>query len=263
MTAFRTIYFRPRLALDWKIPVAALVKTPQGMSRLQAEVIPDPRCLGSVASHCVLKFGLAKVASTDNWHELPPSVGPHFELGEPRPLPDVADPLDWVKRKTLPDRSTSAGEAHASKAPTVKAIAWTHLAAWNATRYIEKSLKRGKIEEAQLVPEGIAITHYVQGVGTVLLLEPISLTQSTTETVGKIFSRFSSYLYKWQSAGTGRKPEAITYVLPSSGREEEAAMVKERLAAVSKVVFTAVADERKAFVARINKVGHQAELVGT
>lgn len=107
---FRTVYFRPRLALDWKIPVAVLVKTPQGLTRLQADVIPDPRCLGSVASHCVLKFGLDKVATTNDWHELPPSVGPHFELGEPRPMPDVADPIAWVKSRALPDRASDDGE---------------------------------------------------------------------------------------------------------------------------------------------------------
>jgi hypothetical protein len=258
MRTFRTVYFRPRLALDWKIPVAALVKTPQGLTQLQADVIPDPRCLGSVASHCVLKFGLDKVASTNDWHQLPPSVGPHFELGEPRPMPDVPDPIAWVKSKTLPDREIGDGEKHLGP-PNLKSIAWTHLSTWNASRYVEKNLKRGKIEEAELVPESISITHYVRGSNKVLLLEPISLIQSPATIVKKVFLRFSTYLYNWDRSG--REPEAIAYVLPSFGHEDEAAMVKEQLAHLSTVVFTANSEERSAFVSRIEDVGRTAELV--
>lgn len=79
--SYRTIYFRPKLAIDFRIPVAALIQTPKGSAFIEADNLPSKDFLGA-ASHSLLEFVLDKISKENVWDKLPDFVGPHFELGD-------------------------------------------------------------------------------------------------------------------------------------------------------------------------------------
>lgn len=257
MSAFRTVFFRPRLSLDWRIPVAAVVRTPRGIEGLAAEVLPDPRCLGSVAAHAVMKRGIGTIIISRSWGELPISVGPHFELGRELGIPETRDPVAWVKHAALPVHRPVAGEkvVHSHQVST---IAWNHLKAWQVSPYVQKSLKPRKLAETRRIPDGVpAVTHYVEGKSTVLLMEPLAMDrESIRESVGSIFQRLSTYSHGWSTGEpNARTCSTIAYILPGIPYGHSLDEVMRQLALVATVVDTGDEVGRREFIRRVQSVG--------
>jgi len=254
MSAFRTIFFRPRLAVDWRIPVAALVRTSNGVRSVFAEVLPDSRCLGGAATHSVMRQGIAEVAERPHWNALPVSVGPHFELGQERVIPKSVDPEKWVKQWALPCHQSIYGTGE-SRGHHLATVAYNHLKSWNVSRYVKKSLRPGRIAEINRIPEGVSvITHYVEGTSSVLLMEPFLLrSESIRELVGNVFQKFSTYSSGW-NAESGRHNENLVYVLPGT-RDRDLADVADKLSPVARVVDTGDDSARREFVQYVQSVG--------
>ena len=71
---FRTIYFRPKLSDETKLPIAILSKDPKDLFFLLLDI--------NILENEILNLGLGIISSSPiSWSELPESIGPHFELG--------------------------------------------------------------------------------------------------------------------------------------------------------------------------------------
>lgn len=254
MSAFRTIYFRPRLALDWRIPIAALVRTPDGVTSVSAGLLPDSRCLGGVATHGVMRYGIDVLTDCQKWDRLPISMGPHFELGEEVTIPSVEDPAEWVRCAVLPFRRPEKGE-FVEHRHHLSTIAWRHLEVWKVAGYVEKELRPHKILETRLIPDGVpAITHYVEGKSSVLLMEPLAVgKEAAKRSIGAAFQKFSAYSGAWNNQG--RKHINIAYVLPGAFRALPIDEVASQLSPVAKVIDTGDDSARRWFISNIRATG--------
>ena len=263
MSAFRTIYFRPRIALDWRIPVAALVRTRGGVKGVAADVLPDPRCLGSAASRGILEQGLRELLDCLEWSALPVSMGPHFELGREQMLPEVHNPVGWVRRQALPTRGEQDGESTDSQ-PKVRTIAWNHLRAWGVSSFVQKNLGPKVINETARIPDEVAaITHYVAGRSTVLLMEPVILgrrMQDVRNTIGRIYQRLSTYEHNWDRSRGSRQCSSLAYILPGTSPRDVIEDAARKLAPIATVFRTGDDAARHEFTQRIQTVGTSLEL---
>jgi len=263
MSAFRTIYFRPRIALDWRIPVAALVRTRGGVEGVAADVLPDPHCLGSVASRGILEQGLRELLDVPEWSALPVTMGPHFELGREQALPDVRNPVSWVRRKALPTQGEHDGEPAISQ-PKVRTVAWNHLRAWGVSSFVRKNLGPRAIDETTRIPDEVAaITHYVEGRSAVLLMEPVILghrAQDVRVSIGRIYQRLSTYEHNWDRSRGGRECLGLAYILPGTSPRDVIADARRKLAPIATVFHTGEDTERRELTQRIQAVGSSLEL---
>jgi hypothetical protein len=267
MTAsYRTVYFRPRLGLDWRVPIAALFSAGGATEAIPAELLPDPRCLGGIGASELLRFGVAVLATVGD-DSLPSSLGPHFEIGPSAELPrGVENPVRWIKSTALPHpmQVDSDNEVEAEKRVGTKA--WNLLSNWGVSGYVRKRFRSDQNPELHRLPPKIgSITHYVQGDDLVLLMEPIALSGAgVEERIAKVHSKFSSYARAWDDSA-GRHHRRLAYILPGPQAPAVVATVMEQLRVVADVYDTGSTRERSELTSEIRRVGDsgpERELVG-
>jgi hypothetical protein len=264
---YRTVYFRPRLSLDWRVPVAALLSVGDATTAVTAELLPDHRCLGGLGASELLHFGVAELAAADE-SDLPSSLGPHFELGPREELPTgLQDPATWVRSTALPHQERVLHIEPTTSELRLPKIAWNHLSKWGVSGYVQKRFRRKDAPELRRLPPKLpTVTHFVLGNETVLLMEPLTLAGSgVAERVAAIYSKFSSYGNAWDSSNGHRHHKMLAYVLPGPKTKISLAEITEQLGAVAAVYNTGITESREKFtdeIRRIGETGPRPELVG-
>ncbi|PRQ04537.1 hypothetical protein ENSA5_06610 [Enhygromyxa salina] len=256
IASFRTVYFRPRLALDWRVPVAALLAVGDTIETVTADLMLDHRCLGGVGARELLRFGVAELASA-NECVLPSSLGPHFELGPREDLPaGLADPAMWVRSTALPSVKQEPKDAAPSAEKRIPTLAWNHLTNWGVSGYVRKRFQPSSATELQRLPPKVGtVTHFVVGEETILLMEPITFSgDGASDRVASIFQKFSAYEAAWD-ASAGREHRRVAYVLPGPNVARSAQDLENQLRMVADVYNTGATESRKRFTDEIRRIG--------
>ncbi|PRQ08401.1 hypothetical protein ENSA7_20280 [Enhygromyxa salina] len=257
MTAsFRTVYFRPRLALDWRVPVAALLSLGDTIETVTADLMLDHRCVGGVGASELLRFGVAELASVKE-PVLPSSLGPHFELGPREHLPaGLVDPAMWVRSTALPSVKQEPNDPAPPVEKRLPTLAWNHLTNWGVSGYVRKRFRPSSATELQRLPPKVGtVTHFVVGEDTILLMEPVTLSGGgASDRVASIFQKFSAYEAAWD-ASVGREHRRVAYVLPGPGEARSAEVLEDQLRMVADVYNTGATESRERFTEEIRRIG--------
>jgi len=108
MNRYRIIYFVPCLTLEWRVPIAVIVDSPDhGIGLLDAGVPPAAAVGGDYRQAvCRLVLDIITNGRRDEpraFDYLPRAVNKLAVLGEPGEVPPVVNPLEWLRTYVLPE----------------------------------------------------------------------------------------------------------------------------------------------------------------
>lgn len=101
------VYFRPQAPVNWRIPVAALVRVGSSpVSVVTATLLPPRDALPCPEAADRLASGLSALRQPPvKFHELPLALRADFDLVPARLVAPVVRPLEWVAQNLLPHRT--------------------------------------------------------------------------------------------------------------------------------------------------------------
>ncbi|MCX4244166.1 hypothetical protein [Paraliomyxa miuraensis] len=269
--AYRTVFFHPDPSLDWKVPVAVLVRGGDAVQIGVAQHLPDPGCLGGSKRMALLRVGLSELGANraPMFDRLPDSLGPHFSAGEPHLLGmSIENPLKWAVDNTLPLRSTETRTtgSHGEQRST---LGYRFFEQRRVTKYVRKQFSpRKALPDDSRFQRLHSVSHYVRGASRLLLLEPLVPERKETEReLDKIVNLFWSYrgslMPLLEEKGIGA--ELVVYMLQGGDEAARTVLHAGASEAAHRVVDIALPGEAASFAEEIEVVGHsgrdQGELI--
>lgn len=271
--AYRTIFFHPDPTLDWKVPVAVLVRDEHAVRVGVAQHLPDSGCLGGSKRMALLRVGLGDLSADrlPTFDRLPDSLGPHFSASEPRVLGvSVEDPLRWAVDHALPVRSgqSKPSRAHGEQRST---LGFRFFEQRNLNKYVRKSFSpRRVLPDDRRFQRLHAVSHYVSGDKRLLLMEPlIPEKREVDKELDKVVNLFWSYKGSLMPLleERGISTELIVYILQGGDPTLRSTLQASAAEAASRVVDVARERDAASFADEVEDVGRsgrgQGELVLT
>ena len=171
--AYRTVFFLPDPALDWKIPIAALISERGEIRVGMARLLPDDACVGGSARMSLLRRGLDALSHAVQFDQLPLSLGPHFVAGTPRELHvDVDDALAWVVESVLP--APIDPRTQGTRGPTRGTIGYRFFERRHVQDYVKKTYHPAeRLHVNGAVSRLDPVSHWVAGERKLMLMEPV------------------------------------------------------------------------------------------
>lgn len=266
--AYRTIFFHPDPSLDWKVPVAVLVRDRQAVRVGVARHLPDPGCLGGSKRAALLRVGLGELGSDrcPTFDRLPDSLGPHFSTSEPRSLGvSIDDPLAWAIENALPIRATEtkATGAHGEQRST---LGYRFFEQRSVTRYVRKQFSpRRALPGDKRFQRLHTVSHYVAGTKKLLLMEPlVPERRETDKELDKIVNLFWSYRGSLMPLleSKGIDAQLVVYVLQGGDAGTRKSLQESASEAAHRVIDIARTREAASFAEEIEAVGSSGEEQG-
>lgn len=255
---FRIVHFVPHPFAEARVPIAALI---QGANRLVrvalSPFVPGPGCVGGQAAWASLSMALEDLKQANSFEVLPPSIGPHFRLSEPRSVPEtVVDAAKWVEANVLPRRPIQAEDQVERPPPTAqrKSRGWAFFRTWNVAEYVRKNYDGESLNVSPETAQKIA--HWVPGQRELLLMEPVV---GNREDLATELRDISQAFLAWQSIfrnhNVKRLPTFVAYVLHNDRGAATSHARDSLLESKALVVDVDVPSEREALLERIRQVG--------
>lgn len=266
--AYRTVFFHPDPSLDWKVPVAVLVRDTHAVRVGVAHHLPEPSCLGGTKRAALLRIGLNALGAgrTPMFDRLPDSMGPHFSASEPYLLGvNVEDPLKWAVDNALPSRvigMRSAG-AHGEHRPT---LGFRFFEQRKVHQYVRKTFSPRKVlPDDRRFQRLHPVSHYVVGESKLLLMEPlIPARRETDKEIDKVVNLFWSYRGSLMPLleAKGINAELVVYML--QGGDASSRMTLREIAgeAAHRIIDVAHPIQAASFADEIKDVGTSGESQG-
>lgn len=271
--AYRTVFFHPDPSLDWKVPVAVLVRDRQSVRVGVAHHLPDPGCLGDAKRAALLRVGLGALSAGPSpmFDQLSEYLGPHFSTSDPQALGvDVEDPVEWAIDNVLPVRGhePKATSLHGEQRST---MGYRFFEQRHVTEYVRKQFSPRKV----LPDDGRfqrlrTVSHYVRGETKLLLMEPLVPERRETEReLDKIVNLFWSYRGSLMPLlqEKGFSTELVVYMLQGGDVSSRRTLQSSAAEAADRIVDIARPQEAASFAEEIQLVGisgrDQGELVLT
>ncbi len=265
MIEYRVIHFVPDPFIGTRFAVGALVRDGTTITFEKAQHIPAAPCLGGDAVLATLEAILRDMDDASlTFATLPESIGPHASLDTTRQVPvGVRYPLAWVREHVLPRPSDvrTIPEPRAQRATE----GFRFFETWGLAGYVRKQFRppptwTGLGHGAEALPP---ISHWVDGMNRLLLLEPIVLTRPSADAeVNDVARDFGMYRYALTKFnGSTPNLELLAYVLHGGSRQRRAEAIGRVAPFAHRVVDLASDPERKRFAEEIRSVGEQGTLV--
>jgi hypothetical protein len=211
---YRLIYFSPDPFLGGRIPVAALMRTAQGIKAVSADSLPGAQCTGGPHMAFLLRTAVQTIDDdARSIDELPPSLGPHFSLaGDVRSIPaKIAKPDEWLAKLLSAHHAESK---LGSKGITAGTEGRKLLEIWGVGDLVRNKFAPDKTMLPKFSGLLHPVTHFVLG-KHLLLLEPISSRMQRSRVID-INVRFGAYKQALQQEPIGVQYKFISYVLPGA-----------------------------------------------
>ena len=260
--AYRTVFFLPDPALDWRIPVAVVVRGREGLQVAVAPNLPDDACLGGHSSAALLRMGLGSLRTTESFDLLPAAMGPHFVAEQPRELAAEADdPLRWAVENLLPGRA--ALTVKKSRGAQRATIGYSVFKRAGVDRFVfHKFRPKTNLPRLNGTTRNLhTVSHWVPGSNRLLLLEPIIPTRSDFEKeAADVAVDFLAYRHSFVEQARREKIETHLFVyITGQGNKKQRSTVREIMHGAAHDVFD-VADEsqRLRLTETIREVGKTA-----
>ncbi len=177
---FRMVHFIVNPLAGQSVPVAALVLDADGkVSPLLAPRTLHADCLGSDRASALIQFD-----------ELPRKLGPHFVLTTPQPVPDVENPVSWVKSAVWPALRHEKPEKLAKKrAPALASLGREFFRRHQAAKFVHDNF-RLEHEARHMEP----VTHWSKAGQQTVLMEPLSAQRKNLdEDLERVCTRVHAY----------------------------------------------------------------------
>jgi hypothetical protein len=244
MTAlYKLLHYVPNPFSGARVPVAALLRDADGLVRvIAAPHLPDAACLGSKRSERAIRFRLADIKELTRFDTLPRGFGSQFVLGPEQPAPaDGAE--DWLRRVVFP--AVPHG-AVAHKSVQRRVLGRKYFQEQDVAHLVRDQFRNPR---DQNIP---AITHFVEGGGGVMLMEPLSsrLRPDPETDVTNVLTRLRAHHDVTPPAAS-----FWVYVLPGSpGRDAAlAAQAREKVPDWAAVIDLNHRDDARSFLDRVRQ----------
>lgn len=257
---YQVIYYVPNLILGGKFPIGALVHEDLATTFIKAKELPDQDCLGG-ARALLFMGALLRRLEAGAWHE--GRLSHHIEYGHRVDVPRGIDkaPRRWVKDCLWPSEPLKEAKA-TTRAPSrgyhgrqfFKACGVGHLVQNKFTNNHElfNRLKVGKAAARR------PITHYVEGVDRVLLMEPLVVSKATHAVkngVSKVIDHLLPYSYAVSENNNTFASMFVYFVSVDRTMPVDLDWAKRELSSYAKVIDTGLREESADFVDLIRQVG--------
>jgi hypothetical protein len=247
MTAaeYKFVYFSPDPFIGSKVPVAALLRTSEGVQAVPANTL-NAACIGGSDVEFLVRAALRNLERATNLDQLPLSLGPHFTLAsDVRTIPSkVGEPGAWLASVLAPPPASRP-----KRGPRVASEGRELFQRWGVSSYVSDHFRpRGNV--LSMFAERLEpITHYVFG-RELLLLEPIPVTASKDKII-KISTRFGAYRQALEKQPPDLPWRLISYVLPPKDSKRVCDGLEARVAFADAVLNTSDPEQRHALVQEI------------
>jgi hypothetical protein len=243
---YRVIYFSPDPFLGARIPVAALLRTDDGVKavvpKAAIETAADPNAT------FLLRLGLRNLSGGRDIDILPPSLGPHFSLAaHVRDVPAKVDRPDLWLEKQL----STPGGTGIKRGLRVATEGRRFLEHWGVADKVQNSFAPSPQLLARYVGRLEHITHYVLG-RQLLLMEPIP-ARPTKQKVLEVNTRFGAYRHALDAEKSAIEWSLVSYVLPGKADAAQRREVAAKISFADAVIDAANEGECHALVERIRK----------
>ena len=257
---YRLIQFVPDHFNGNRYSVGAVVDDGDGVRVVIAEHIPGAECLGSDTSFMLLRHNLDDLRGLRSFERLPMSIGPHFELTDPKQI-DVADvdPVEWLRADILPRPLEKKSKAR-KRGPNRSTIGKEYLGQFGVGDYIESFDPRRDLPMLNGTTDVFpSISQSVSGQVELVLMEPIApKLKSVTRHVKSVTINFSASRQFLKDVKT--PVEMYAYIMPG-GQRSEREEIRAHLEQGAHRVFDMVSmSQREELVGRIDEVGASGDV---
>ena len=102
---YQIIWYLPDPVLDWKIPIAVLLRHSNNVEIGVATLLPNEESLGGKKRALLLQVGLDILHNSSNLREMFDGLGPHFIIRNSKKLIfDIKNPLQYLIENYLPHK---------------------------------------------------------------------------------------------------------------------------------------------------------------
>jgi hypothetical protein len=260
--AFRILHYTPDPASGARYPVAALAVSDSGVEVHLAPHVPGDACLGGPGRERFFHVLQQRLMKAKDFSRIP-GLGPYCELSDPVSLQDDTD-ANFVSRMVAGWHSAPRKFAERRVSRSVEGYRW--LTANRVGKFVKKAFRPDQ-EDAPFfmhAPALDAISHYVLGTHSLMLLEPLMNCPKIDEDIHKLAQRFGAYSAANSSrlrATDGPHVEMCVYALP--GVPDQLLEKATRDIAYSSARVISVSDEiqKAGLLNRITSVAAEANLL--
>jgi hypothetical protein len=245
-----------------QFPIGAVV-TENGSIRVAiADRIPGAECLGSDATYALLRDTLDRLRVLTNFDRLPMSIGPHFVLTDPNPLPKLTtDPVDWLKATILPRQMQTPSKA-TQRSPNRSKLGLNYLTQFGVAHYLKPFRPSTHLHELNGATATLpSISQGVRGDGQLLLMEPIApLRPQLRDDIKTIGTNFFAYRGALQKHPIPIEVGLVAYILPGAEPKTRQQIIDRLSESADRIYDAASMPERQELIGRVSEIGRSGQL---
>lgn len=254
---YRLIYFVPDHFSGERIPVGAVVSENGVLDVAIADRTPGAECLGSAARYMLLRDTLDDLRQLHSFERLPMAIGPHFEMTEPRELPQIeTNAVKWLRETILP-RYQEKPSAARKRSPSRSKLGLSYLQQFGVAKYVKQFRPSRDLHELNGASETLpSISQGVRGGSNLLLMEPIVPSRhQLDEDLKQVGTRFFAYRGALQRPQRDTTVSFLAYVLPGGDMSRRSEIFGRLGDAADQVYDVATLHQRRELMTTIAEVG--------
>lgn len=256
-SSYKLIYFVADHFSGAQFPIGALVADNDSVRVAIAERTPGAECLGSDAAYMLLRDTIERLRVLHNFDSLPMSIGPHFVLGNPTPLPELnSDPVDWLTTAILPRRLQKPSSAK-KRGRNRASLGLDFLSQFNVAQYLKPFRPSQDLHELNGASATLpSISQGVRGQNELLLMEPIGPLRTQLDadlkTIGTSFFAYRGALQRYSVA---TDIGLVAYILPGGEPKVRREIMNRLGESADRVYDVASFRDRQELVGRVSEIG--------